>query len=70
MSFKPAMSICCVKKVQLAPGKRAFGIDGSVQGLGLHTSDEPGMEVRSSWAIAGITSEGTGGCQNSEEGRL
>src|SRR4051812_31501708 len=52
MSFEPAMCICCMNEVQLAPGKRSFGIGGSIQCNRLHTSDEPSMDVRIGWAIA------------------
>ena len=62
------MCICCVNEVQLAPGKRPFRIGGSVQGIWLHSSREPGVDVRVGRPIAGITGEGSSGCQRGEDG--
>lgn len=70
MSFEPAMRVCGVDKVQLAPGKRPLWTDSGIQGTWLHASDKPGMDGRISWAIAGVTGKGCGGRQRGEEGRL
>ena len=52
MSFKPAMCICRVNEVQLAPGKGCFGTGRSIQCVRLHAPGEPGMDVRIGGAIA------------------